>query len=352
MLMVIFGAGASFGSRPLSERDELSRIFHGDHQIPRPPLTDQLFGDRLSVYAARYPASRPIISRLRRVLGEGTVAIEEAIGAEAEAAARDPERGRHLLALRFYLWDLIHTETQHWWTQLHGFTHYADLLARLGVWRHETDSTVALVTFNYDQLLDLSLQGQVGGLELTSFDDYVARSDWRLYKLHGSVGWARVIRTSHPGPPGDVNALIARGDRLDFANAELRPVSWQEAVEPSEVAVAAPGVAVPTNRKQDFECPGEHLSRFREDVSEVQRLLLIGWRAAEPLVQDILAERISPGYRLGICDISDEGISDIRSRLGLAAERSPEATSFAGGFSGLLEGDALERWLEAPVPFS
>ena len=124
-----------------------------------------------------------------------------------------------------------------------------------------------------------------------------------------------LVRKDGPDPAEERIRLIAqtRGDGRDFANAELRPVASRKRSRLSEVAVAPRECAVPTNRKQDFECPGEHLSRLREDVIEVQRLLLIGWRAAEPLVQDIFAEWISPGYRLGLCHVIDEGISDIRA---------------------------------------
>lgn len=104
--------------------------------FPRPPLTAGLFDEHLGGYASAYPSSRPAIVNLRPVAerGEGPP-IEEAIAKLYEAASSDPERARHLLVLRFYLSDLVETEADHWWNLWHGFTHYAQLLERLGQWR-------------------------------------------------------------------------------------------------------------------------------------------------------------------------------------------------------------------------
>jgi hypothetical protein len=181
MLMVVFGAGASYGSRP--ERGPL------DVPMPkepvRPPLTNELLSGRHGAFAARYPSSKPAIVALRRALSEDPdCPIESAIGDLYETAAGNPERARHLLALRFYLCDLVETLSNEWWDQFHGFTHYTELLDRIGAWRHETGEPVVMVTFNYDRLLDRAAEEQVGDWSLGGFPSYVQREDWQLFKLH------------------------------------------------------------------------------------------------------------------------------------------------------------------------
>jgi hypothetical protein len=134
MLMVVFGAGASYGSRP--ERGPLAVPM--PKEPVRPPLTNELLSGRHGAFAARYPSSKPAIVALRRALSEDPdCPIESAIGDLYEAAAGNPERARHLLALRFYLCDLIETVSNEWWDQFHGFTHYTELLDRIGarLWR-------------------------------------------------------------------------------------------------------------------------------------------------------------------------------------------------------------------------
>jgi hypothetical protein len=186
MLMIVFGAGASHGSR----RPEDARLDVAGLDPSPPPLTNELLSEQHGEFAARYPSSRPAIVSLRRALAESpNTPIESAIGSLYQAAAANPERAKHLLALRFYLCDLMDTVSKNWWSRFHGFTHYAELLDRIGAWRSTTNERVVLVTFNYDQLLERSVEAQVGNWSLGDFPTYIERSDWRLFKLHGSVGW-------------------------------------------------------------------------------------------------------------------------------------------------------------------
>lgn len=346
MLMVIFGAGASHGSRPGDSlaSDQL-------RNLNRPPLTRELLDERYGEYAARYPSSRPAIVALRKALSDDpNLPIETAIAELYEAASGSPERARHLLALRFYLWDLLRTVSRAWRDGHHGFTHYTDLLDRIGTWRDETGEPIVLVTFNYDELLDRSIEDQVGNWQLRDFSSYVARSDWQLFKLHGSVGWSRVLKTNISIDRDEPNDLIAQSAGLDFDQGELRAVPWKGAVKHAETAVAVPGIAVPTTLKQTFQCPPDHIQKFEEHIPSIDRLLLVGWRAAEPHIQRLLASGIPPGYHLGICDCSMDDVQTIAGNLGLAAKRSPDLQDFTGGFSGLLEGNNLDQWLSLPNP--
>lgn len=351
MLMVVFGAGASFGSRP--GEGVITREDMVGESVRRPPLTKDLFSAELSGYANKYPASRPAIVLLRDEMAANPAGlIEEAIGRFSEDASKDPERARHMLALRFYLWELIATETQTWWDGLNGFTHYANLLARLGRWRARTGESAVLVTFNYDELLDRSLEAQAGDLRLDSFHSYIDRADWRLYKLHGSVGWSRRLTRVDDVP---INAgpahLIPRANDLRLDNGELVPQPWQRAKDQlTGEGVFVPGIALPTDRKHTFECPPEHQQRFVSEVTHVDRMLTIGWRATEPHVREILSEHLQPGYHLAICDISEEDVRMIHDNLGLAGKKGAGCARFDHGFTGLLAGDELERWLNMAPP--
>jgi hypothetical protein len=347
MLMVVFGAGASYGSRP--ERGPLEAPMPFEPE--RPPLTAELLSENHGVFAARYPSSRPAIVALRRsLLEDPNNTIEAAIGDLYEAAASNPERAKHLLALRFYLCDLVETVSNKWWDDLQGFTHYAELLDRIGTWRRRTREPVVLATFNYDELLERSLEGQVGDWRLIGFKSYVARADWQLFKLHGSVGWSLVLKGWELDDPSAPNEIIAQSGGVDFDRGEMRPLPWSRAIQAGEVAVAVPGLAVPTVLKQRFQCPPDHVDRFEAEIGRVDRLLTIGWRAAEPHVLELLTKRISPGYHLAICDRTNDDVQAILDTLGFAAERSRDPRAFTGGFTGLLKGNQLEQWLNLPLP--
>jgi hypothetical protein len=249
-----------------------------------------------------------------------------------------------MLALRFYLSDLIETTADNWWQENHGITHYSRLFARIGAWRNAIGEPVALVTFNYDTLLDRSLDSQLAvGRKRAHWNDYVDRPDWRLYKLHGSTAWSRVLSTSGRASSSiDPASVIAKAESLNIPGAELRDAHWTSG------DVAVPGIAVPTDRKQTFECPSHHVKRFH-DVKVVDRLLIVGWRGAEPHALEILAD-VSPGYRLAIADVDDASIAAVGATLDQIAAKSPKPVGIARGFTGLLDGDVLEDWLALEAP--
>lgn len=129
-----------------------------------------------------------------------------------------------------------------------------------------------------------------------------------------------------------------------------RFVHGLNAVDHGEVAIAVPGIAVPTDLKQTFECPASHVDKFVTEIAQVTRLLTIGWRGAEPHVLELLREHIQPGYDLAVCDVGDDDVATITRNLGLVAEQAREdgRDSFTGGLTGLLRSDALEHWLARP----
>jgi hypothetical protein len=91
--------------------------------------------------------------------------------------------------------------------------------------------------------------------------------------------------------------------------------------------------------------------QFTEEIEHVDRLLTVGWRGAEPHALELLGGRIQRGFNLGICDVDNDACAAILSNLGTTGQRCPQPSFFTNGFSGLLDGDSLESWLDLPVPF-
>jgi hypothetical protein len=185
--MVILGAGASYDS-------ELPDAPIAGSEAIRPPLARELVDWRFAPFATRYPASRPVVARLRAVLdADPASALETELAELIAESGASPDIARQLMAFRFYLRDIIGETTREWMTRLNGFTQYVTLLDRLGAWQRHTLEPVTLVTFNYDRMLEMAAEDQVVGWRFTGFDSYTERDDWRLLKLHGSVDWARVV---------------------------------------------------------------------------------------------------------------------------------------------------------------
>ena len=354
--MVIFGAGASHGSR--ADDDVIDAGAVAGRRVYRPPVTAGLFDERFGEYASKYPSSRPAIVRLRQAPRDRpTLLIEQEIGNLYQEASTNPERVRQLLALRFYLQDLIESETNKWSELFHGITLYTNLLERLGTWRSRSREPIVLVTFNYDTLIDRSVEDQTANWHLTTFASHIKRDDWRLYKLHGSTAWRRDVPAAVSWT--DPQAVISHADEIDVSRGHLiiaktgeleqKAKRQAEFEDPDERTVQILGIAVPTSLKQTFECPTDHLRSFIAEIGKIDRLLTIGCRAAEPHAVELLAEHIRPGYELAICDIADHDVATIHANLALAGRRGRGPHAFVGGFEGLLSSDDLERWLELPI---
>src|SRR5438552_2001008 len=126
MLVVVFGAGASYDSFedvPPARPNTADWIAA---QRLRPPLAAELFDRRFERIMDLYPSCRAIMSGLRNAAHQPGAPIEQAMQAlQGEAEAGDDERKRQLMALRYYIRDAIEGVTSRWTKEItHGATNY------------------------------------------------------------------------------------------------------------------------------------------------------------------------------------------------------------------------------------
>jgi hypothetical protein len=329
MLLVIFGAGASFDcGLPL--------------QPLRIPLAADLVAPSFGSIAMDIPASRPIIDRLRYRMTAGRAgSLETELASLSEQANSSPERRQQLIAFRFYLLEVIRSTAERWLNNAFGFSHYLTFLNYLYDWHRRTGSTIRIATFNYDTLIDAAALDVFTGLTLNALSDYVERSDFQLFKLHGSTAWSRLLH-SRPNLNSpvlrSVMELAAAGPLPDGEIISRYPPQPGEGVND----IVMPALAVPMAGKTAFECPSEHLERLQTDLPKVTHVLVVGWRAAEPHAIRLLEgspaqEGLMPGYSLGVVSGSDESATEVIDNLGLAGERGRLTFVEPAGFSAFIE---------------
>ena len=215
MILVIFGAGASYDSVPT--RPPVPGLSH----IPRLPLADGLFSDRKLVADAlsKFPDCLPIVPYLQSAPVGDT--IEHTLEILANEAKTDPVRKRLMAAIRFYLHFMIWKCDSKWNNEVElagGITNYITLLDQLRRSR-QPDEPVCLVTFNYDRMIERAL-GSVG-VAIETISQYIENDAFKLFKLHGSVHWAREVHT--PGIDLRRNVwevsrdLIQRAEQLNIS---------------------------------------------------------------------------------------------------------------------------------------
>jgi hypothetical protein len=203
---------------------------------------------------------------------------------QAAAATYAPGQ-RQLAAVRYYLQCML-GECESLWEReaAQGITNYKSLLDQIERFRKPTES-VCLVTFNYDSMLERALVAV--GIRVASLEDYVSSDAYKLIKLHGSVNWGRLV--SLPGMDNSnlmgrddwtlANELIDHASELQVTDAYR--FQYQRPMVKASGSPLIPALAIPLQKKQNYECPSEHLDALKKALPSVRRLLVIGWRAAD-----------------------------------------------------------------------
>ena len=288
MLLVILGAGASYDSAP--SKDPSASHINRELQH-RPPLANQLFGDRpyFGEIMNKYPKCLDIAPRLRH-LPEG-VSVETVLQGLQFESREYPERLQQLASIRYYLQDIVSSCSNQWVHECQNFLNHRPLLDDIKQWHRKGDK-VCFVTFNYDKLLEYSLYH--AGFPVTSLSDYITQ-DFMLIKLHGSVDWARYVETViDPGRLNDRAALV-RELIMHYGELKIsRKYVMGGDVAPHGVANCAvfPALAIPVEGKVDFECPSEHVEALKSFIPKATKILIIGWRANEKSFLELLKQGV------------------------------------------------------------
>jgi hypothetical protein len=358
MLLIIVGAGASYDSdwRRLVPRpgiDPLSNRW-------RPPLAKDLFDeDRFGGYVARYPPSQGLMDQLRKA----APAVEQELEKIRDLSRDQEHLPRQLLAVRYYLRDLIE-ETVRLWNEAKPdkMTNFTHLIKRLEPWRQQRSrdlshhERVAIVTFNYDTLFEDALTNLLPRFPLRAIEDYTSDARYSLFKLHGSVNWWRQVRGSVIGDREWTDVQGGVGSPVGWAPTLFDPPgpfseSGAFRVGSGGYPPCVPCLALPTATKgvADFACPETHLSELTLLLPQVTDVLIIGWRGIEDhfLEQWRLTQALKPDpkiHSVTVVDATREDAAQIAHRIVYKVGLTPETTPTFETFSSFVN-DKLEGYL-------
>jgi hypothetical protein len=339
MLLVIFGAGASYDSVPAR-----SLAFSKFGTLPdRPPLAHQLFDDRPQFVEDLdlFPQCKRIISDLRKDnLGS---AFEQTLQRFQEEGQNYPVRFQQLAAIRFYLRRMLWRCEDRWYNEHRGITNHTALLDRLDMWR-PAGEPILLVTFNYDRILERALEQF--GQTFNEISHYITSQRFQVFKLHGSVNWGRQVQTQIVTENRDERdigrELIEKAAKLTFMD-EYRVLSSCDTVN-DRARVYWPAIALPVEQKVSFECPATHVSALQEKLDHVTRILTVGWRGTEMVFLELLKRHLSrpvPVMVIAKDEKESTEIGDNFHRMDIT--RSPE--TYAGGFTDYVPSRDSEKFL-------
>jgi hypothetical protein len=344
MLMVIFGAGASYDSCSSFPPWNFPRSEHLWH---RPPLAKELF-----LPLAHFRGASEKYSRLQPLLPylEAKVDIETILEEFRAESENDAERRSQLLAIQYYLRQMIASCQGEWRSLTRGVSNYKTLLDQV-----RGHSRVCFVTFNHDTLLENALEGI--DVRLEAISDYTSHPKYSLIKPHGSIDWKLWI------PKEENTSLIRFGDQpgeQDMIRAapvvgERRIIEKEGRTPPSPPATGPwfflPALAIPTVSKHTFVCPQAHVNALESLIPKVTKIAIIGWRAGEhhflKKLKDGLTRPVPVIAACGGAKDSTETYERMEA-AGIPADFRRDAAGAAEGFTEFVVNRRIEAFLSEP----
>ena len=348
MLMVIFGAGASYDSYPSLQPQSGIQFAKGLYDDVRPPLASQLFSDReaFAKVASDFRDCQPIIPFVRDVPPPNSV--EQILEGLQSEAGKDPRLCAQLAAVRHYLQFII-WECESEWRKVHkGVTNFHTLFHEIEGWRSKQNESVCLVTFNYDTMIEQALPSV--GVKIAEMGDYISQN-YILIKPHGSVNWGRAVDNVHVRMENVNEWAVAKTlidsayflwPRNEFQIVTSRPIGK------SDRGPLIPALAIPIVQKQEYECPKEHLDMLDKCIPEVTKLLVVGWRASEKIFLQRLAKYLK--HELQVMVVSGSAVDAEETISNLAVVRMRVIGGYkkaAEGFSHFILGRSVQGFLRS-----
>jgi hypothetical protein len=342
MLMVIFGAGASYDSAS----DYPPNV---DHDEARPPLANELFDNRSMFRSvlAQFWECQPLVSRLHHP----DPSLEAHLELAQSQAEEHPIRHQQLAAIRFYLREIIWRVEGQWANKHRGVTNHKTLLDDLERWRRHRKEEICLVTFNYDQMIEAAMP-QVE-IAMTDLGSYVNDPRYKLIKVHGSVTWVREVDGLFfdVGNYSNVaHQLIANASTLRLNLSSGIEIIPQPHITTKSVGQKIwrglfPAIAIPVVQKSGFECPVRHEQALRAAIPHVTRILTIGWRGTEQHFLSLLRENFKtvPKSVMIVAGNKEEAIH-VETNLRAAGVGQSFVTSDSG-FSEAIRNREIDRFL-------
>ncbi len=266
MLMVIFGAGASYDSREV-----------GYASTWRPPLASELFDvRRWGDFLEQYHQVAALIPDLEKPGVDVEGLLEKY---QNDAKEEYPKLRVSLIAIRYYLQSMLSNCENYWLRETKGITNYSPLVMQIDRF---VKGEKVLVSFNYDTLLERALTSTVT-VRFATLSDYIS-SDYKVIKPHGSVDWwHRVDFPEFPAQrslPADdrIPAVIDRAQDLKINPAFELQLPTRAIPFGTPII---PALSIPVATKSEYECPDDHQRVLAQSFQNVTKVLVIGWRATE-----------------------------------------------------------------------
>lgn len=293
MKLVILGAGASF--------DSVYDFFDEKSIMPwRPPLANELFDTRREFrnIIQNYPGGDFYLSQLNAIDD-----IEEYFQSQWHFLKnnRAVDLAASFLNLNYCLSSLMYQVSNNYKNV--GLSNYDILIKKAYEYAISKKEDVMFVSFNYDTLLENSLNKLYFG-DGRKFDiaDYI-KFPVKIIKPHGSCNWVKRFdrKFAVPGSLSVSRYLFQSKTSLREITQNLEdeilcvenPVVEKYFGEINQIWNCFPQILIPLKDKDDFILPKTHLEYLQNNIDKTSEILIIGWKGTEAKFQHLLKTSIS-----------------------------------------------------------
>ncbi len=299
--VIILGAGASY-----------DYIHRGDSNLPlnhEPPLANNLFDKRFEGIIKHFPQVMNLSASVASASRQGK-GLEELFTEIQAKSSQNPERLQQLIACQFYLQKLFRDITSNYGSQSQN--NYSELINQI----RDNGGQACVVNFNYDLLFE-----QATGYKLENVGDFVAHPI-KIIKVHGAYNWTKVLRNAFRIPSdGDTYGFLMNNPEhlLKNPSEDTDPIYIQDGYGMTDGSgdkyFFYPWIAIPIADKNTFVCPPDHLVVLKEALRQTDRILIVGWKAADQHLVKLMGDVVQQAVKIIIVSGSGKTAREIQAKL-------------------------------------
>ncbi len=319
--LIILGAGASYDFQKIGR-------FSGANQYDlnnwRPPLTNNIFDvARFLEIIGNYEHVKPLASAIINITDSDDPFDFEKYLSELEI--QFPERSYpQIIALRFYLAELFSNVSNRFYRHTNNHNHLLnEINNRVG--------KALFVNFNYDTLLEKNIKEINSSKDINSY----VSGNIKVIKIHGAHNWR--YKPEIDFQKKDVYEFFVSGGQklyqkynsqevypniirdFDYFKEKFSLEAYRERknnqFDGDSWLYYLPAIAVPIASKAKSVCPPAHIKVLINEIKKVDRILVVGWRAQDKYLLDLMKENLQGLLTLEIISSNKEEATKLIPRF-------------------------------------
>lgn len=322
--LIILGAGASF-DYVAEIREAKKAVFLGG-----PPLTKDIFDKRFEEIIHKYSEVKDLASSVLASL-RGGESFEKILSRIKEKSQENPQRLKQLVDFELYLQDLFKQISNQHGNQTGS--NYRALVQEI----NDGFKKACIVNFNYDLLLEEALNGEI----TDDLHSYI-NGNIKIIKVHGSCDWVYPVDDllndiDDPRKFLLENPLFTEGRKNAKEQRIYRRNDYGYTISKDGITkrfTYCPAIAVPLYGKDGFICPQTHVDVLDRALTEVDRILIIGWAANDQYLIDLIKDKIKRPIGVTVVAGNKNEVNDIFGKFSEAHfQRAAEYNGFSNFMS-------------------